>query len=136
MKQFNSTLITLFLLLSLTAFAEESPINPQTQGDVSFISGGVGGDEWDALQAAKADYNLRLLFTVQGTGEYLSNVNVSLTDAKGNTTLEAVAEGPLFFAKLKPGRYTVNAALDGKTFQKKVTIGNKKPVSLTFVWPQ
>jgi hypothetical protein len=136
MKQLNTSLIALFLLLSLTAFAEESPIHPQTQGDVSFISGGIGGDEWNALQAAKADYNLRLLFTVQGTGEYLSNVKVSIADAKGNPAVEADADGPLFFAKLKPGRYTVNADLDGKTFQKKVTIGNKKPVSLSFVWPQ
>ena len=136
MKRLNPALIIFFILFSYSALAGEALINPQTQNGVTFVSGGVGGEEWDALQGIRADYNLRLLFSVQGTGEYLSNVNVSITDSKGKQYLETVAEGPLFFAQLIPGRYIVNADLDGKQFQKKVTIAGKKPVSLSFVWPQ
>jgi hypothetical protein len=135
MKPLNLALITLCMLFSFAVMAQESLLKPQTQGDVTFVSGGVGGDEWDAMQAVRAEYNLRMLFTVQGTGEYLSNVTVKITDAKGNVYLETVAEGPLCFVKLNPGRYTITADLDGKSFQKKVTVG-KKPVSLSFVWPQ
>lgn len=136
MKRLILALISLCMLFGLSAMAEDALIKPQSQGGVAFVSGGVGSDEWEAMQAARADYNLSLLFAVQGTGEYLSNVKVSIADSKGNIFLETVAEGPLFFARLNPGRYMVSADVDGHVSKKKVTIAGKKPVSLSFVWPQ
>ena len=111
-------------------------IKPQTQGEVSFVSGGVGGDERSAMQAIRADYNLSLLFSVQGSGEYLSDVKVSITDAKGNTLLETVSDGPMLLASLKPGHYNVSAELDGQVAHKKAMVGNKQRTSLSFIWPQ
>ncbi|MEQ1485672.1 carboxypeptidase regulatory-like domain-containing protein [Methyloglobulus sp.] len=103
MKRLQLTLILSCILFSFQAIAE-SLVKPQTQGDVTFVSGGVGGDERSAMQAIRTDYNLSLLFSVQGSGEYLSDVKVSITDSKGNTFLETVADGPMLLASLKPGR--------------------------------
>lgn len=135
MKQLQLALILPCFLFSFQVVAE-TMIKPQTQGEVTFISGGVGGDERSAMQEIRTDYNLSLLFSVQGSGEYLSDVKVSVTDAKGNTVLETVSDGPMLLASLKPGHYTVTAELDGQVTHKKAMVGNKQRTSLSFIWPQ
>lgn len=135
MKQLQLALILPCFLFSFQVVAE-TMIKPQTQGNVTFVSGGVGGDERSAMQAIRAGYNLSLLFSVQGSGEYLSDVKVSVTDAKGNTLLETVSDGPMLLASLKPGHYNVTAELDGQVAHKKATVGNKQRTSLSFIWPQ
>jgi hypothetical protein len=135
MKQLQLALILPCILLSFQAVAD-TMIKPQTQGEVTFVSGGIGGDERNAMQTIRADYNLSLLFSVQGTGEYLSNVKVNITDSSGNTLLETVSDGPMLLASLKPGRYTVTADLDGQVAHKKATIVGNKRTSLSFIWPQ
>ena len=136
MKRLAQLFVLAGVLASFSAFAEDFILKPQTQGEVSFVSGGVGKYETDAMQSVRRDYNLHLLFAVQGTGEYLSNVKVNITDAKGNSYLDTIADGPMLFANLKPGRYTVYADLDGRISHKKVNISSGKPVSLSFLWPK
>jgi hypothetical protein len=135
MKRLQLTLILPCILFSFQIVAEPM-LKPQAQGEVTFVSGGVGSDERNAMQAIRADYNLSLLFSVQGTGEYLSEVKVSITDSKGNTFLETVSDGPMLFASLKPGHYTVTAELDGQVAHKKAAIVGNKRTSISFIWPQ
>ena len=116
--------------------AEEYAIQPQTQGEVTFVTGGVGVDERNELNAIRANYNLSLLFSVQGTGDYLSDVKIRITDLKGNVFLETVSDGPKLFAKLPPGRYIVIADLNGETYHKTVSIRGKQNTSLYFSWSQ
>jgi len=136
MKRLHLALILPCVLFSFPAVAEQVLIEPQTQGEVTFVSGGVGGDERNEMQAMRADYNLSLLFSIRGTGEYLSDVKVLITDASGNIFLEALSEGPMLFAKLKPGRYIVNVDRDGQIIHKRATVGDKKRTSLSFSWPE
>lgn len=107
----------------------------QTQGEVAFVSGGVGADEQSALQAMRSDYNLGLLFSVRGNGEYLSGVKVRITDSRGNTLLETVSDGPKLFARLKPGRYVVEVERDGRAFHQAASVGGRQMTSLSFAWP-
>jgi len=136
MKLLHYPLILLCLLFSSYAVAVENPIQPQTQGDVSFVSGGIGKSESDALKAIKRDYNLNLLFAAKGTGDFLADVNVRILDAQDQAIVEALANGPYLFAKLKPGNYTVTAEKDGKLFSQKVRIASGHTSSLSFYWPQ
>lgn len=136
MKPINWVLILPAILFSLPALAEELPIQVQTQGEVTFISGGVGVDEQNAMQAVRGEYNLSLLFSVAGTGEYLSDVRVHITDLGGNTYLETVSDGPKLFAKLKPGRYKITVDQDGRALHKTATIGSKQRTTLSFTWPK
>lgn len=136
MKHLNIALILSSLLCSFTAVAELSVLKPQTQGDVTFVSGGIGTDEQNEMHAVRADYNLNLLFSVKGTGEYVSDVKVMITDSSGNIVLDSVSDGPMLFALLKPGRYSISVDRDGQVQHKKVTVGSKKRTSLSFSWPQ
>ncbi|MGZ8159675.1 MAG: carboxypeptidase-like regulatory domain-containing protein [Methylobacter sp.] len=135
MKQLHLAFILLCILFSFSAVAEPPLIKQQTQGEVPFVSGGVGGDEQNAMQAMRTDYNLHLLFSTQGTGEYVSDVKVSIADSSGNILVEAVSDGPMFFAKLKPGRYTVAIDRDGQVSRKTANIKGTQRTSLSFTWP-
>jgi hypothetical protein len=136
MKLLYLALILPCLLLSLPSLAEESAIQPQTQGDVTFVTGGVGIDERNELDATRANYNLSLQFSVQGSGNYLSDVNIRITDLKGNVFLETVSNGPKLFAKLPSGRYIVTVDLNGETYHKTVSVRGKQNTSLSFTWSQ
>ena len=136
MKPFYLALFLPCVLLSLPLGAEESAIQPQIQGEVTFVTGGVGIDERNELDATRANYNLGLLFSVQGTGDYLSDVKIRITDLKGEVFLETVSDGPKLFAKLPSGRYIVTVDLNGETYHKTVSVGGKKNTSLSFTWSQ
>lgn len=78
---------------------------------IRHVSGGVGEGERAELDALSNQFNLRLLFAMQGSGEYLSAVRVTILDARGGTVLTAESKGPWFFAQLVPGDYTVEAGV-------------------------
>ncbi|NJA06267.1 carboxypeptidase regulatory-like domain-containing protein [Methylococcaceae bacterium WWC4] len=120
------------LLYAVTAHAEL--IEERSQGQVSFISGGIGEDERAALKKVRTDYNLGLLFSTQGSGEYLSDVTVRISDGNGAIVLDTVSEGPMLFAKLKPGRYQVSAEHAGQALRKPVTVDAKHRSPLSFTW--
>ncbi|KVP48454.1 carboxypeptidase-like regulatory domain-containing protein [Burkholderia ubonensis] len=103
------------------------------QGDVSFVSGGVGQDESTAFQRNEAAWPLALRFTGAG-GEFLADVHVRITDAKGVEVLKTDAHGPYMLVKLPPGRYTVQASYQGKDETRSVTVTAKGGARQAFTW--
>lgn len=136
MKRLHLALIFPLVLIGFPAVAEQTSLKQQSQGDVRFISGGVGEDERSEMKAMRDEYNLSLLFSVKGTGEYVSDAKVRIEDSSGNTSLETVSDGPLLYAKRKPGRYRVIVDRDGRSIDKKVKVGGNQLTSLSFAWPQ
>ncbi|MBW2554460.1 MAG: hypothetical protein JRE20_10080, partial [Deltaproteobacteria bacterium] len=60
------------------------------------------------------DYNLKLVFTALPSNKYLSNVVVNILNKKEQRIIKVISEGPIFFASLMPGIYTVKAIYQGK----------------------
>jgi hypothetical protein len=103
------------------ALAAEKQAAPAS---VEHVSGGVGADELARLTSQEHRYNLKLVFTLN-EGNYLADVNVVLTDARGRRLLEHLAPGPLLLARVPPGRYTVSATYEGKTVTREVRVGER-----------
>lgn len=105
---------------------------------IRYLSGGVGDSERTELDAMSHQYNLRLLFAMQGSGEYLSAVRVNILDARGGTVLTAESQGPWFFAQLPPGNYVVDVSTPGQGLQQpqrqEVHIGDSGQSRLDFRW--
>ncbi len=108
---------------------------PQHQGDVTFVSGGAGEEDRTAMREMARDYNLRLQFATSGSGQYLAGVNVTLTDDKGKAILDTIADGPLFFAKLRPGHYKITVAESGRTQTRNITVPANAAIAEAFYWP-
>ena len=80
-----------------------------------------------------ADDNLALSFSLVN-GHYLGGAEVSIKDHNGKELLEAAADGPLFFAKLPAGHYTVEATAMEKTITRSVNIPANGQAHIFFAW--
>jgi hypothetical protein len=100
------------------------------------MSGGVGIDEQEQLDAIGKNYSLKLVFACKN-GEYVADIKVEISDSTGKKILNAVSDGPWFFSKLPPGKYKVAVTMMGKEKQKRVNIGKvQKQTTLYFYWDE
>lgn len=100
---------------------------------IRYVSGGIGEGDRDALNTLSGQFNLRLLFAVQ-TGNYLADTRVKITNAHRETVLDALSEGPWFFAQLPPGSYTVEVDAIGQVKKQNARIDGNRQASLKFFW--
>ncbi|MBK1732307.1 hypothetical protein CKO41_11000 [Thiococcus pfennigii] len=105
-----------------------------TEEGVPYMSGGIGVSEREELAQVKSQYNLRLLFAVQGSGEYLSNIQVRVEEVSGRTRLAAVSQGPFFYARLAPGRYNLTVDAAGQVQTRQVTVPANGATEQSFYW--
>ena len=108
---------------------------PRTEGEVTWVSGGIGRTESAAIEAEAKNYPLRIFFSIENTVEYLADVRVTIKDHTGTDVLSATSEGPIMLVKLPAGEYTVVAEAFGKTLRDTVTVGAKGGERLSFHWP-
>ncbi|MBU9148794.1 carboxypeptidase-like regulatory domain-containing protein [Burkholderia multivorans] len=120
---------------AIGAYAQSSDGLPEAtqQGDISFVSGGIGKDQSTAFERNESAWPLALRFTGKG-GEYLADVHVRIVDGKGNEVLKTDARGPYMLVKLPPGRYTVHASYQGSDETRAVTVGAKGGAKAAFQW--
>jgi hypothetical protein len=131
-------------LATLPAFAAVAPGNAapglpaeMVQGQVRYVSGGIGKDEAQAFRQAERRYPLALEFANQTKphDEFTADVRVVIRDAKGDTVLDTVAGGPFLLAKLPAGRYEIKATQAGKMLERHANIVEGKPLHVGFLWP-
>jgi len=106
----------------------------EQQGDVSFVSGGVGRDESTALRQARSQWPLSLLFTGPGSS-YVADVHVQITNPSGASVLDTRSHGPHMLVRLAPGRYTINATYGSTTRTQHVNVGGNGSARATFSFP-
>jgi hypothetical protein len=130
--------LSLSLLLSLPVCAAPSGVLPpeQTQGAVTYVSGGIGQEEAQAFAVAARHYPLTLEFAVKhrSRATFVANVPVRITDARGQTVLETRSTGPFLLAKLPAGHYTVTAEQHGQTLTRAVRLAPAQPAHVLFLW--
>ena len=119
---------------SVAAWAQSTDLEPHQQGGVIWVSGGVGEQELQQIRQMQGLYNLRLLFAMQGSGQYLAGIPVTIADARGTTLVSTTAEGPYFFAKLRPGRYKITAEHDGQAQTRTISVPASGAASQSFYW--
>lgn len=111
---------------------------PSTQqlGQVTYLSGGIGLDQSEAIKQVMKDYSLTLTFvgTTRNGNEYLAGVPVVITDAHGQTVLDVASAGPYVLAMLPDGRYTIAATYRGKTERRTVSISTTQHVRQVLSW--
>lgn len=117
-------------LMSGPAFAYD--YNDRAQGDIVYLTGGIGDNELDELEATKSQYNLHITNTAPG-GAYVSDTAVVIYDRTNAEVLNTNA-GPLLYVNLPAGRYTISAEYQGVVQTKKVTIGRTKASDIHLTW--
>ena len=127
-----AALLAAFVALTTAPLSSAAPaLEVKKSGDIQYVTGGVGDEEQQALKAtAPKDFNLEVTVAV-GAGNYLSDVDLALVKS-GTEVLRTKTDGPVFLAKVPPGRYEVRATANGKTQSKSVDVGTTGRASATF----
>lgn len=105
----------------------------QHQGDVAYVSGGVGIDESTALKSAARSWPLALRFTGPGA-DYLADVHVRIVGPQDAELLKVDSRGPYMLVKLPPGRYTVHARYKDEDQTRQVNVGKTPGARADFHW--
>ena len=108
----------------------------QKAGEVTYIIGGIGQTEADAIKHAAKYYPLELEFLLKAKpkAEYLSNVQVRIKDAHDKMVLNVNADGPYLLAKMPAGKYTISAERNGKVEHRQIEISAKDHRRVVFEW--
>jgi hypothetical protein len=105
----------------------------QNIGPVSYVSGGVGVDSIERLNALAADFNVKLVFAMK-SGDYVSEVKITIANAAGTTLVDTTSEGPWFLTKLPAGNYQVVATFAGNAEKRTIAVGAEKLKTVDFRW--
>ena len=104
--------IALAFVLAVSGFgAYAAPLG----ANASYACGGVGSDSRRELAQQATGANLSLEIFVSPGGEYLADVDVTLTPAGNGESLRLRTEGPLCYLRVPPGRYRIEATFEGVT---------------------
>jgi hypothetical protein len=114
--------------ISLRSDAKKAP------GTAPAVSGGVSLNARDTLRGAESNANVKLVFALN-TGNYVSDVQVKVTDSAGRTVIEDTSNGPWLLARLPAGSYTANATYNGHTVTQKFSVGKSGLRTAQFRWP-
>ena len=108
----------------------------QNAGSEAMVrTGGVGIEEREALDAERGRYNLRLAFA-ETNGAYLADVAVRLSAADGKEVYSGNTDGPWLFARLKPGKYRLEADYAGNKQVRDLTVTARQAKPLIVLhWP-
>lgn len=142
MKPMNAlpcAVVLLSLCAALPTHAQISALPPvQTQGDIRYLSGGVGADETAAIKAETSRYALTLLFAAKSDGNdaYLASIPVSIQNSRGTQVLSTVTDGPYLLVNLVPGSYKVSASYAGIERTLNIDLKTGVPLQRSLVWPQ
>jgi len=123
------------------AHAEDTLPPERTQGTVTYVTGGIGKDESDAMKRAASHYSLVIDMSSPASpagprAQYVSDVKIDIRDQKGAMVLGLTSDGPILLANLPPGRYTINAEKNGKSQQRNVVVGTGSRPRVTFSFPE
>lgn len=104
------------------------------KGGASAVSGGVSVNARDSLRAQTPPHNVKMVFSLN-TGNYVSDVQVKVTDKSGKVVLDELSNGPWLYAKLPPGSYTAAATYNGSTVKQNVSVARSGARTAQFRWP-
>lgn len=100
----------LFVAIPAGAASPESPVVPaapavQHMNGIGYVSGGIGVDQVAVMRSIAGRFNVHMHFVNEADGSSLSDVTVTLFDARREIVLLVLSEGPLLYLRLPPGDY-------------------------------
>lgn len=98
--------------------------------------GGVGSDARADLEARSKDANLALEFFAGKRGQFVADVEITVTPMGGGDAFSTTADGPLCFARVAPGRYRIEASYRGATRLANATVGNSGQAHVAVGFPE
>jgi hypothetical protein len=114
--------IVLLLALAWSLQPAAAMVRGTTDLGVPFVSGGVGTEEVATLSDEKKRYALAILTAAKGSGEFLADVRIRISDEQSRLVLDTVMDGPWLLINLPAGRYQIEASQNARVQKKSVAL--------------
>jgi len=125
------------LVAALSTLSFDVPgVESSSGAPISFLNGGVGKEEADALRAQAPGYPIEMVFVrkVDDREEFLADVHLVVTDGAGQVVFDRAAQGPIFLARFPDGNYTITADFRGATQTRRVAVGGGRHEKIALAW--
>lgn len=109
---FFSALVVAAIATTAWHDAQAANLEPRTVGPITYVCGGVGRDEQQAMREQAGNFDRGLLFTKGSRGHYLAGVDVRLS-RNGEEVASFKANGPRCFINGPDSTYQVTATHNG-----------------------
>jgi hypothetical protein len=113
-------------------------LQERSQGPVTYVVGGIGVDEADAMRQAEASYPLTLELAAPSDRprpEYIADARIEIRDARGQALLSTKVDGPLILIRLPAGSYALEVDWNGAVKRRTVAITPGKRQHIVFEFP-
>lgn len=94
----------------------------KTAGGLVYATGGVTVGDLRKLLAERDRYALWVTTAARGSGAFLSDVQLRITDRESNVVLDTILIGPWLFVDLPPGTYAIEATLKNQVQERTTRI--------------
>lgn len=111
-------------------------LEPKTENGITYLCGGVGEDEANAMKQAALDYDLMVTFAATN-GAYLAGVNVDIADARGRSLLKTSCDAPIMLVGFEtPGNYRIRGSANGHVITSRAQVrAGGRVKTLAMAWP-
>ena len=120
-------------LLAASANAEELS-KPKKYDHTTYLSGGVSDEDAAAIKKRGPDYGMQLFLSADHKPVAPGEVKVKILNIAGETVIDSVADGPLFFIKVDGGRYTIILDRGGEVKEKTFDLIGRRFGQFSFDW--
>ncbi len=133
------TLLKLFLsfqLILMGSWAVAHIPDTQYSQGVSFITGGVGQEETEAILAEAKQWpiTLELSQIENGRGVWIFGALIKVLNVKKQIIFDARADGPYMLINLVPGEYVINATYEGVVQTRAISIKADSSQKISLFW--
>lgn len=132
----GAAILAAALMANAGAARAMSAPTPVTRGEATFVNGGIGQTEADAIRRMGSKWPVEITFAKrqQGRDEFVAGVKLRVTGAGGRTVVVVRDSGPLLLLKLPDGHYTARADYDGHVKTQRIDIATGHHDSVGFLW--
>ncbi|PPD13239.1 MAG: hypothetical protein CTY26_00010 [Methylophilus sp.] len=134
LKQWSlTTALVMTLFSSAASFADEVAVQQDAHG-IDYVTGGIGSEEVEAMEAFKKQFNLYFLFSEGKVGRVIDDINISITDSKNQTVFALEHAAPRLLLNLPSGKYQAIASYLGSEQRYRFTHDAKKHQRIILNW--
>lgn len=112
-------------------------LSPQSDSGFTYVCGGIGVSEAAQMKRNAGHYQLMLTFA-ENSGAYLADVDVDVSDMRGNPMLHTSCDAPILLMNFpKAGSYRIKAEVGGHAINKVVRVSPRsRGHTVALLWPR
>lgn len=135
MNFYIKSILSAFCIVISSVVLAQIPDTQYSRG-ISYISGGVGEEESQAILAEAKQWPLLLELSQleNGRGVWIFGAKIKILNSQNQVIFDAQADGPYILINLAVGQYQIEASYLGVSQKRSVNVQASAPQKLAIFW--